>query len=157
MNTHPNSVRKLGPLQVALLAIPCIAVLVVPWFNTLEPIVTPWAADQAYGRFQHAVRALDDARQITHSVLRWRKVEYLHAMDATFRHTRQFHLHATAAFDAEHLVGLAQTRGDVQSLFKLGLTPAAIGLDAFAADIRALMGEQARPAYWSWEGGLGIK
>ena len=37
MNTHPNSVRKLGPLQVALLAIPCIAVLVVPWFNTLEP------------------------------------------------------------------------------------------------------------------------
>lgn len=37
MNTHPDSVRKLGPLQVALLAIPCIAVLVVPWFNTLEP------------------------------------------------------------------------------------------------------------------------
>lgn len=37
MNIHPNGVRKLGPLQIILLAIPCVAVLVVPWFNTLEP------------------------------------------------------------------------------------------------------------------------
>ncbi|MDX8531051.1 DUF3311 domain-containing protein [Mesorhizobium sp. VK25A] len=29
--------RKLGPLQVILLAIPCIAVLIVPFFNRLEP------------------------------------------------------------------------------------------------------------------------
>jgi hypothetical protein len=29
--------RKLGLLQVVLLAIPCIAVLVVPYYNTLEP------------------------------------------------------------------------------------------------------------------------
>jgi len=29
--------RKLGPLQVILLAIPCIAVLVVPFFNRQEP------------------------------------------------------------------------------------------------------------------------
>ena len=28
--------RKLGLLQVILLAIPCIAVLVVPYYNTLE-------------------------------------------------------------------------------------------------------------------------
>lgn len=32
-----SPVRKLGPLQVVLLAIPCIAVLVVPWFNVAEP------------------------------------------------------------------------------------------------------------------------
>ncbi|WP_296747055.1 DUF3311 domain-containing protein [Mesorhizobium sp.] len=29
--------RKLGPLQIILLAIPCIAVLIVPFFNRLEP------------------------------------------------------------------------------------------------------------------------
>lgn len=29
--------RKLGLLQVILLAIPCIAVLAVPYYNTLEP------------------------------------------------------------------------------------------------------------------------
>jgi len=29
--------RKLGWLQIILLAIPCIAVLIVPWFNRLEP------------------------------------------------------------------------------------------------------------------------
>lgn len=29
--------RKLGPLQVVLLAIPCIAVLAVPFYNRLEP------------------------------------------------------------------------------------------------------------------------
>jgi hypothetical protein len=29
--------RQLGPLQVLLLAIPCVAVLVVPWFNADEP------------------------------------------------------------------------------------------------------------------------
>ena len=32
-----SSPRKLGPLQVILLAIPCIAVLIVPFFNRLEP------------------------------------------------------------------------------------------------------------------------
>ncbi len=29
--------RKLGPLAVILLAIPCVAVLVVPWFNKTDP------------------------------------------------------------------------------------------------------------------------
>ena len=29
--------RKLGPLAVILLAIPCVAVLVVPFFNTDQP------------------------------------------------------------------------------------------------------------------------
>jgi hypothetical protein len=35
--SKPNSVRPLGPLQVILLAIPCIAVLIIPYFNVLEP------------------------------------------------------------------------------------------------------------------------
>ena len=35
--SNPSPVRKLGMLQVILLAIPCIAVLVVPFYNTLEP------------------------------------------------------------------------------------------------------------------------
>ncbi len=29
--------RKLGPLAVLLLAIPCVAVLIVPFFNTIQP------------------------------------------------------------------------------------------------------------------------
>lgn len=29
--------RKLGPLQVILLAIPCIAVLVAPFYNAVDP------------------------------------------------------------------------------------------------------------------------
>ncbi|MHB1676881.1 MAG: DUF3311 domain-containing protein [Sulfuriferula sp.] len=33
----PALVRKLGPLQVFLLAVPCIAVLVVPFYNRIEP------------------------------------------------------------------------------------------------------------------------
>lgn len=33
----PNAVRKLKAVHFILLAIPCIAVLVVPWFNTIEP------------------------------------------------------------------------------------------------------------------------
>jgi hypothetical protein len=37
MASPPETVRPLGPLQVLLLAIPCIAVLAVPWFNRLEP------------------------------------------------------------------------------------------------------------------------
>lgn len=37
MKPNPVGVRKLGPLQIVLLAIPCIAVLAVPWFNTLDP------------------------------------------------------------------------------------------------------------------------
>ncbi len=32
-----SNVRGLGPLQVVLLAIPCIAVLIVPWFNRVDP------------------------------------------------------------------------------------------------------------------------
>ena len=33
----PTAVRKLRPIQIILLAIPCVAVLVVPWFNRVEP------------------------------------------------------------------------------------------------------------------------
>ncbi len=33
----PAPVRKLGPLQIVLLAIPCVAVLVVPFYNRVEP------------------------------------------------------------------------------------------------------------------------
>ena len=29
--------RKLGPLQIILLAIPCIAVLVAPFYNAIDP------------------------------------------------------------------------------------------------------------------------
>ncbi|MBW4047801.1 MAG: DUF3311 domain-containing protein [Proteobacteria bacterium] len=35
--SNPSPVRKLGLLQVILLAIPCVAVLAVPFYNTLEP------------------------------------------------------------------------------------------------------------------------
>jgi hypothetical protein len=34
---HHESARALGPLQVFLLAIPCVAVLAVPWFNRAGP------------------------------------------------------------------------------------------------------------------------
>ena len=37
MNTTPVGARKLGPVQLILLAIPCVAVLAVPWFNTQDP------------------------------------------------------------------------------------------------------------------------
>lgn len=33
----PAYARKLGPLQVALLAVPCIAVLIVPFYNRIDP------------------------------------------------------------------------------------------------------------------------
>lgn len=32
-----NEVRKLSPIQIGLLAIPCVAVLAIPWFNKAEP------------------------------------------------------------------------------------------------------------------------
>lgn len=32
-----KAVRKLRPIQIVLLAIPCVAVLAVPWFNRAEP------------------------------------------------------------------------------------------------------------------------
>ncbi|MHB0991179.1 MAG: DUF3311 domain-containing protein [Burkholderiales bacterium] len=31
------NVHKLGPLQILLLAIPCVAVLIVPFYNRIEP------------------------------------------------------------------------------------------------------------------------
>jgi uncharacterized protein DUF3311 len=37
MDTTTPRARKLGPLQLVLLAIPCIAVLAVPVYNRLEP------------------------------------------------------------------------------------------------------------------------
>lgn len=37
METTTQRTRKLGLLQLALLAVPCIAVLAVPFYNRLEP------------------------------------------------------------------------------------------------------------------------
>jgi hypothetical protein len=37
MMSRSETPRPLGALQILLLAIPCVAVLAVPWFNRLEP------------------------------------------------------------------------------------------------------------------------
>jgi hypothetical protein len=130
---------------------------VFAWFNTLEPIVTPWKADQAYLRFRDWVQTLEKERRATRPPLRSSKEEYFQRMEASFRHTRQFHLHQVALWDAQHLIGLAESRSDIQNLFRMGVSQAEIGLDSFGTEIRQIMGEQPRPWYWSWEGGLGIK
>ena len=130
---------------------------VFAWFNSLEPIIVPWEADAAYRRYQRRVQALDDQRGVTRSGLKWPKEEYIKCLEANFRHTCQFQLHQVTWGNAERLIGSATTKSGVQGLLKLGVHEVEQALDDLRADLRRFMGEESRPWYSSWEGGLGIK
>jgi ubiquinone/menaquinone biosynthesis C-methylase UbiE len=114
-------------------------------------IVMPaWEIEFAQRTFQERLDALENELGITPQVPRWPKHAHLPAMQASglFRYTREFHLHHVEMGNAQFLIGGILSSGQVQSLFKAGLTEKELGLDVLREQAQALLGDELRPWYF---------
>lgn len=115
------------------------------------PPVTPhWQTQLAHRRFTAGIRELERTYAIREKLISAEKSGHLQRMEESgqFRFTREFMLHHMDEGSASRLEGLVLSLGSVQTLRKMGLSDAELGLDSLRADLAAL-GEDA-PERWYW-------
>jgi SAM-dependent methyltransferase len=122
------------------------------------PIMAAWEADLAFRTFNERIRALDARDQVSADVPRWDKNGHLARIQASgrFRYTREILLHHVKMGNAERLVGLALSRGSVQTLLKAGLSESELGLDRLRADAARLLGDEPQPWHWCMRVRVGV-
>lgn len=122
------------------------------------PTTACWQLDQAYAEFMHRVSRIERDRNLSEGLKKWSKEEHLSRMRASqrFRFTREIAVHGIESGDSDRYVGLAMSQGSLQTVLKAGIPESEIGLDAFRATARSLLGDQPRPWYFTYRVRLGI-
>jgi ubiquinone/menaquinone biosynthesis C-methylase UbiE len=121
-------------------------------------VMPEWEIEAAQRVFQERADALENELGIIAQVPRWPKHEHLPAMQASglFRYTREFTLHHVEMGNAQFLIGGILSSGQIQSLFKAGVTEKELGLDVLREQAHQLLGEELRPWYLSVHVRIGI-
>lgn len=106
-------------------------------------------------------RAVDDpaaAVTIAEGVQYWAKGEHLRRMVASqrFAHCVEIAAVAEETGDAERFVQLFKSQGDYQALRRSGLDDAALGVDAFAAQVHAALGDVPFPFWFTYRARIGV-
>lgn len=122
------------------------------------PLTPHWEAQEAYCRFMAGIRDLEQRYPVLDGLVNFEKAGHLARMQAggRFRFTREFMLHHVDEGSVERLVGLALSLGSVQSLLKLGLTRAQIGVDRLRQELDDIMGPAAERWVWTSRVRVGI-
>ncbi|HEY3379678.1 MAG TPA: methyltransferase domain-containing protein [Armatimonadota bacterium] len=123
------------------------------------PPTLHWQAEQAYQQLMRQVGALEQQHGIYTTVNKWPKNRHLANIQASgrFRYTNELLVHHIEFGNADRLIGLALSQGGVEGLLKIGLTENEIGLTAFRATVKRLLGDEARAWYFSYRVRLGVK
>lgn len=123
------------------------------------PSTSFWEVDQAYAQCMEIVRRLEREHGIADHVRRWSKSGHLDRMreSSRFRYVRECLLHLEDEGDAERIVGLLLSQGSVQSLFKLGVSEADLGLDRVRQVAERAFGDSSSRWFWSSRIRIGIK
>ena len=121
-------------------------------------VMPGWEIEAAQRAFQERADALENELGITAQVPRWSKQEHLPAMQASglFRYTGEFYLHHVELGNAQFLIGGILSSGQIQSLFKAGVTEKELGLGVLRAQAQELLGDELRPWYLSVHVCIGI-
>jgi ubiquinone/menaquinone biosynthesis C-methylase UbiE len=121
-------------------------------------VMPGWEIEAAQRAFQDRADALENELGIIAQVPRWPKQEHLSGMQASdlFRYTREFYLHHVELGNAQSLIGGILSSGQIQSLFKAGVTEKELGLDVLRAQAHRLLGDEMRPWYLSVHVRIGI-
>ncbi len=124
------------------------------WPPTLNP-----EAEQAYIACRIQAGKVEQARRIAPHVHQWNKGEHLMRIrhSGRFRYAREVVLHHVESGDADRLVGVIFSQGEVASLLKHGLSEEEIGITALREAAHRALGEATVPWYWSYRVRLGIK
>lgn len=89
----------------------------------------------------------------------WDKASHLDRIEASgrFRYVREILVHSVEMGNAERFIELAISNGIVQVLGRGLETAESIGLDQFRTEVRAALGDEPRPWYFSYRVRLGQK
>ncbi len=121
------------------------------------PTTGCWQVDAAYQECFQIVRDLEK-KLPSLGVKQWDKSQHLARMQASgcFRFTKEIVLHQVDQGNAERLLGLAASQGNVQTLLKHGCTQEEMGLDRLRQAAQRFLGSQPQTWYWSSRVRIGI-
>jgi SAM-dependent methyltransferase len=124
------------------------------WPPTLNP-----EAEQAYIACRIQAGKVEQARHIAPHVHQWNKGEHLERIrqSGRFRYAREVVLHHVESGDADRLVGVMLSQGEVASLLKHGVSEDEIGITALRDAARRALGEATVPWYWSYRVRIGVR
>ncbi|HLY28178.1 MAG TPA: class I SAM-dependent methyltransferase [Aggregatilineales bacterium] len=116
-------------------------------------------AEIAYRNFMRNAARIESEQNYSPHVIHWEKEQHLERMRASerFSFTKEVAVHNVEQGNAERLVGLALSQGQVQTLIKNGVSAQEMGLDALQADAERILGETLRPWYFTYRVRIGIR
>jgi ubiquinone/menaquinone biosynthesis C-methylase UbiE len=123
------------------------------------PTTGLWQADQEYDACTKRLASMEQTEADAHEVQKWPKHEHLDRMrkSGVFTYVKEITVHHVEEGTSERFVGLLLSQGGIQSLLKSGRTEQELGIDAFRARCRELLGEDQSRWYWSYRVRVGVK
>ena len=127
-------------------------------YDHAPPVILNLEIGAALQAFQQREDALEEELGIAAQLPRWPKKEHLPSMQASglFSYTREFYLHHIEMGNAASLVGGVLSSGQIQGLFKAGVSEKDLGLDRFRELAHRLLGDELRPWYFSVHVRIGV-
>jgi ubiquinone/menaquinone biosynthesis C-methylase UbiE len=124
------------------------------WPPTFNP-----DAEQAYNACRKQAGAIEQMRRLAPHVHQWSKQEHLERMrqSGRFRYSREVVLHHVESGDADRLVGVMLSQGEVASLLRHGVSEDEIGITALRQAADRALGSASLPWYWSYRVRLAVK
>ena len=122
------------------------------------PTTGVWMADAAYEECMKTITEYEQRQSPERQVHKWPKDGHLKRMtdSGLFRYTKEIVLHHEETGDADRLIGLLLSQGNVMSLLKAGYGEIELGLDRFRNACKEHLGDAARTWYWSSRVRIGV-
>ncbi len=123
------------------------------------PPTCDWEAEALDEAFAANAAKLTAERDHGRDVKKWRKDQHLERIRVSghFRYTKESAVHNVEQGNADRLVGLALSQGAIQTLLKNGVTEEQLGVPAFRAEAKRILGDAPQPWYFIYRIRLGIK
>ena len=124
----------------------------------LPPITSSWEASAAYDRVMDRLQQLELSHNVPDGLKWWQKQKHLARMEGCgcFRFTTEIVAHHVEEGNAERLIGLAKSQGNVAALLKKRVPENELGFDELARIAEQELGQSSKPWYFSIRVRLGI-
>ncbi len=118
-----------------------------------------WQVEEAYDACLQQSNTLEREHGTANDVRHWNKRQHGERMRASghFRFVKEIKLHHVEQGNAERIVGVALSQGQIAGLRKHGLSEDEIGITALREAARQALGDKTVPWYWSYKVRLAIK
>ena len=123
------------------------------------PPTVDWEAEALDRVFAQNAAKLTAAGNYNRGLKQWRKDEHMERISASghFRYTKEIAVHNVEQGNADRLVGLALSQGTIQTLLKSGITEEQLGVPAFRAEAKRILGDAPQPWYFIYRIRIGVK